>query len=202
MLEKIPGPWKVAALGATLGIGVIGFTAGTTGATADPDPISLRDRTTLAQVSPAPARVASLQDDDALSPDGESFDSPLQSPDDSPEGGDSVDTPGPSPDGESADSPGASPDDSIDGQASADTPGESPDGESADSPGASADDSIDGQASVDSPDDAPPPAPEPVAAPPPPAPAPAAPPPRPAPAADSYDSPASADSPDGASFDS
>jgi hypothetical protein len=182
----IPTRWKIAgataaATGLAMG-GLVNLAQGDDGGGAEE--IALRD-TRPAAATTLPDPVDTTDPADLLSPDGESIDSPLQSADDSPEGGDSVDTPGESPHGESVDSPGASADDSVDGQDSADSPAPPPAptvvAPTAPPPPA--------PASVDSPPPAPspaPPAPASVDSPPPP------PPSRPTPApADSPASPAS-----------
>src|SRR5688500_11654799 len=105
--------WKIA--GATAAVAALGL-GGIIGAAADDsgssgvDAIRLREAAAVADATP-PVPVDAL-DDTGASVDGESFDSPLQSADDSPDGQDSVDSPGGSPAGESVDSPVASADDS------------------------------------------------------------------------------------------
>jgi hypothetical protein len=116
--------WKI--VGATAAVAGLGL-GGVLGAAADDressgaGAIALREAAAVADVAP-PAPVAAPSDDGQGSPDGESFDSPLQSADDSPEGQDSLDSPGGSPGGESVDSPAASADDSAGGQDSLDSP--------------------------------------------------------------------------------
>lgn len=164
---EITKQWKVA--GASAAVAALGL-GGILGAGADEsspsggDGIRLQGSTSVTDAAtPTPLDAPlDVADDQLASPDGESFDSPLQSPDDSPEGGDSVDTPGDSPGGESADSPAASPDDSVDGQDSVDSPdaapalapppppAPAPAADSYDSPDVASVDSPDG-ASVDSP---------------------------------------------------
>lgn len=98
--------WKIAGATAALtGFGV-GAVLGLTPGAADSDragTIDLRDERPAA-TAPAPAPVAGDDLDPMadLSPDGESIDSPLQSPDDSPDGLDSIDTPGEGPNGPDA----------------------------------------------------------------------------------------------------
>ncbi|HVM06396.1 MAG TPA: hypothetical protein VM242_14610 [Acidimicrobiales bacterium] len=159
--------WKIA--GATAAVAGLSLGGILSAGADEPGPagrrgIELRDAAAMADAQP-PVPVESAVDDDLqASPDGESLDSPLQSADDSPDGADSLDSPGQSPDGESVDSPAASADDSFDGQSSVD----SPEPAAAAAPAAP-------PASFDSPDDSPDRAP-----------APARP---PAPADDSADSP-------------
>jgi hypothetical protein len=124
----IPTRWKLAgATAAVTGLslgGLMSFAHGDDGRPTDP--ITLRDEQPISLVSePADVEPADSRFD-LLSPDGESVDSPLQSIDDSPEGADSVDTPGDSPNGESLDSPFESADDSPMGQDSIDTPEPAP----------------------------------------------------------------------------
>ena len=95
--------WKVAGATAALGGLGLGAVLGLTPSGADGgdvDRVNLRD-TRPAATAPAPDKVEADDDLDytleLASPDGESIDSPLQSPDDSPEGADSVDTPGEGP---------------------------------------------------------------------------------------------------------
>ncbi len=124
--------WKVVTAAVVFsGVG-LGAAAGATPGFGgdDTERIDLRSaRSATTVATPAPVAVDDLEFVDNIgSPDGESIDSPLQSPDDSPDGADSVDTPGEgpnsaaSPDGESIDSPLQSPDDSPDGADSIDTP--------------------------------------------------------------------------------
>ncbi|MCQ2992460.1 hypothetical protein NLO72_25045, partial [Pseudomonas tremae] len=86
----IPTRWKIAgataaATGLAMG-GLVNLAQGDDGGSAQE--IALRDTRPAASVS-APAAVDATTDPaDLLSPDGESIDSPLQSADDSPEGGD------------------------------------------------------------------------------------------------------------------
>lgn len=149
---EITRQWKIA--GAAAAVAALGL-GGVLGAAADESSspagsgIRLQERTSAADAPPPTPLDAPLDvvDDQQASVDGESFDSPLQSPDDSPEGGDSIDTPGESPGGESVDSPAMSPDDSVDGLDSVDSPDAAP----APAPAADSFDSPD-VASVDSPD--------------------------------------------------
>jgi hypothetical protein len=97
--------WKIAGAAAALaglGIGAAAGAASGDDGTRRADPIGLRDATPLSAVpapAPAPAPPAPVPaapaPADLASPDGESWDSPLQSADDSPEGGDSLDSPEP-----------------------------------------------------------------------------------------------------------
>ncbi len=119
---QMPKSWKVTTAGAAVaGLGAFGLGLGlaSTGSDAGgrPDAITLQERIAAGEFgapAPAPDGDGGALEASQLSPDGESFDSPLQSPDDSPDGGDSLDTPGASPAGESLDSPGVSADDSPD----------------------------------------------------------------------------------------
>lgn len=93
---------------------------------ARPDAITLQERIRAGDVpAPGPPPEAGTADTSQLSPDGESFDSPLQSPDDSPDGGDSLDSPepvvapSPAPAAVSAPAPAAA---RIDAPASVDSP--------------------------------------------------------------------------------
>lgn len=158
--------WKIA--GATAAVAGLSLGGILSAGADEPGPagrrgIELRDAAAMADAQP-PVPVEAPVDDLQASPDGESLDSPLQSADDSPDGADSLDSPGESPDGESVDSPAASADDSFDGQSSVDT-AEPP---AAPAPAAP-------PASLDSPDDSPDRAPVPARP--------------PAPADDSADSP-------------
>jgi hypothetical protein len=187
--------WKLA--GATLAVAGLGL-GGMLGASADDsshspaDEIRLRDPVAVTDVAP-PAPLVGPVDDRNASPGAESVDSPLESPDDSRDDRDSVDTAGESSRGESRKSPVASRDDSP-GKASVDTP------EQPAARGVERDDSpdrgSDRNASIDSPEPASAPRSPALAPTPPPAPAPA-PATASAPADDSYDSPAagSVDSP-------
>jgi len=117
--------WKIATAGFTAaGLGAAALIGVGSGRDNRPEPITLQEPTSLAGLG-APAPIAAAEPVEA-SPDGESLDSPLQSPDDSPLEQDSVDTPGPSPDGESADSPDNSADDSPSGVGSLDSPEPAP----------------------------------------------------------------------------
>jgi hypothetical protein len=132
-----PSKWQIVGAGiaaATLGAAGMVAVGGDDGEPAEADTIELRDQTSTASVDSPTAVDAHAEDQ--VSADGESLDSPLQSADDSPEGADSVDTPGDSPRHASA--------------ASADSPDAAPAPRAAPAPA---------PASVDSPDPAPAPAP-------------------------------------------
>ena len=166
---SITKQWKIAgasAVVAGLGLGAaIGLSPGGADESDPASRIALRDAKAAATAE-APDAISGDDRADLVSPDGESFDSPLQSADDSPDGQDSADTPGEGPN-------------SMASQASQASPEPAPAPKPAPAPVASV--------SVDSPDrPAPAPAPAPRPAP---APAPA---PKPAPAPRP---PASADSP-------
>ena len=120
MRSTTPSKWKIAGAGvAAAALGAVGMIA--VGADeadpADADTIGLREQTSTTELDDAVTIDA--QDDDQPSPDGESLDSPLQSADDSPEGADSVDTPGDAP---SVDSPDAPAQVSVYSPASVDSP--------------------------------------------------------------------------------
>lgn len=138
--------WKIA--GATAAVAGLSLGGVLSAGADEPGPegvrgIALREAAAMADAQP-PVPVEAAVDDMQASPDGESLDSPLLSADDSPDGADSVDTPGESPDGASVDSPAASADDSVDGQPSVDSPEPAPSPAPASPP-----------ASFDSPDDTP-----------------------------------------------
>jgi hypothetical protein len=108
--------WQIAGAGvAAAALGAVGITAAS-GDEANPrdvDTIELHSPTSTTGLE-APVAVDAPAHN-LLSPDGESLDSPLQSADDSPEGADSVDTPGDSP----HDSPAPA---GVDSPASVDSP--------------------------------------------------------------------------------
>ena len=140
-----PSKWQIVGAGiaaATLGAAGMVAVGGDDGEPAEADTIELRDQTSTASVDSPTAVDAHAEDQ--VSADGESLDSPLQSADDSPEGADSVDTPGDSPRQASAAS-ADSPDPAPAPRAAAPVPAPAP---AAPAP-----------ASVDSPDPAPAPAP-------------------------------------------
>ncbi|NLA34662.1 MAG: hypothetical protein GX868_03120 [Actinobacteria bacterium] len=91
--------WKVVTAAVVFsGVG-LGAAAGATPGFGgdDTERIDLRSaRSATTVATPAPVAVDDLEFVDNIgSPDGESIDSPLQSPDDSPDGADSIDTPEP-----------------------------------------------------------------------------------------------------------
>ncbi|MGH9227890.1 MAG: hypothetical protein ACRD07_04010 [Acidimicrobiales bacterium] len=93
-----PTRWKIASAGvAAAALGAVGVLP----ACGDDDDgpggegVELEDQTSTTEVDASETTDAAA--DDAPSPDGESADSPNQSPDDSAPGEDSVDTPGESP---------------------------------------------------------------------------------------------------------
>lgn len=98
---QMPKSWKVTTAGAAAaGLGAFGLGLGLSSTESDagarPDAITLQERIRAGDVpAPGPPPEAGAADTSQLSPDGESFDSPLQSPDDSPDGGDSLDSPEP-----------------------------------------------------------------------------------------------------------
>lgn len=109
--------WKIAGAGvAAAALGAVGMMVAGTDDNGDPngvETIELQSQTSTTAVE-APVAVDAPAHD-VLSPDGESLDSPLQSADDSPRGGDSGDTPGDTP----HDSPAPA---GLDSPASVDSP--------------------------------------------------------------------------------
>jgi len=101
----MPKQWKVVGASvAVAGLGLGGlFGAAAADDSGPSDSIRLRDASAISDTD-NPKAVDGAADDRQGSPDGESLDSPLQSPDDSPPGQDSVDTVD-SPDPVSIDSP-------------------------------------------------------------------------------------------------
>jgi hypothetical protein len=108
MFMALSRQWKIAGAAAALaglGIGGIAGASQNDDGVRPADGLDLRDRAPLTSV-PAPDPIdGTLASADLPSPSGESWDSPLQSADDSPEGADSVDTPGETPTDMSVDSP-------------------------------------------------------------------------------------------------
>ena len=101
-IMQMPKSWKVTTAGAAAaGLGAFGLGLGLSSTESDagarPDAITLQERIRAGDAAdPGPSPEAGAADTSQLSPDGESFDSPLQSPDDSPDGGESLDSPEPS----------------------------------------------------------------------------------------------------------